>query len=241
MRSFPSLDTASSFVPRSHKMVNSPERKKVAIIGSGISGLAALWALKVGTDHDVYLYEADNRIGGHSNTVEWRNGKYSVGVDTGFIVLNSATYREFSFNPPWFNIMAHSNVANFIQFLKKLNIETKPTNMALSISRDNGTFEWSGINLSSLFCQISNLFSIQFWRMLFDIIRFNQFALDILINPMKNDDDESIGTYLERNGYSRSFRDGYLIPITAAVWSTSPEKCVEEFPARTLIRFLYVA
>lgn len=67
--------------------------KKVAIIGSGCSGIAALWALKE-TGHDVYLYEADSRLGGHSNTVEWKAGKYSVGVDTGFIVLNTATYRE---------------------------------------------------------------------------------------------------------------------------------------------------
>lgn len=68
-------------------------RKKVAIIGSGCSGIAALWALK-GTSHDVYLYESDGRLGGHSNTVKWKAGKYSVGVDTGFIVLNTATYRE---------------------------------------------------------------------------------------------------------------------------------------------------
>ncbi len=72
--------------------------KKVAIVGSGCSGLAALWALK-DTQHDVYLYEAEARLGGHSNTVLWQNGKYSVGVDTGFIVLNTATYRECARHP----------------------------------------------------------------------------------------------------------------------------------------------
>lgn len=75
------------------RQTETSARKKVAIIGSGCSGIAALWALK-GTSHDVYLYEADGRLGGHSNTVEWKAGKYSVGVDTGFIVLNTATYRE---------------------------------------------------------------------------------------------------------------------------------------------------
>lgn len=70
-----------------------PTRKKVAVVGSGCSGIASLWALK-GTGHEVYLYEADSRLGGHSNTVQWRAGKYTVGVDTGFIVLNTATYRE---------------------------------------------------------------------------------------------------------------------------------------------------
>jgi predicted NAD/FAD-binding protein len=71
----------------------APPRKRVAIVGSGCSGIAALWALKR-TDHDVYLYEAAARLGGHTNTVQWKNGKYSVDVDTGFIVLNTATYRE---------------------------------------------------------------------------------------------------------------------------------------------------
>lgn len=75
-------------------------RKKVAVVGSGCSGIGALWALK-GADHDVYLYEADNRIGGHTNTVQWTAGKYSVGVDTGFIVLNTATYRECQQDGAW--------------------------------------------------------------------------------------------------------------------------------------------
>lgn len=107
--------------------------------------------------------------------------------------------------------------------------------MAIAVSRDYGAFEWAGMNLKSLFAQKPNLWSPSMWRMIFDIVRFNQFALDILIS---GDDDETIGDYLDRNGYSDAFRDGYLIPITAAVWSTSPNKCLYEFPALTLIRFL---
>ncbi|PWI65846.1 hypothetical protein PCL_05574 [Purpureocillium lilacinum] len=138
--------------------------------------------------------------------------------------------------------------ANFLRFLKILNIATDTTDMALGVSRDYGSFEWAGKNVRSVFCQAKNLFSTQMWRMLFDIIRFNQFALDVLIDADKagsNDGkgnlihDESIGDYLDRHGYSHAFRDGYLIPITAAVWSTSPKTCIDEFPVLTLIRFLW--
>lgn len=113
--------------------------------------------------------------------------------------------------------------------------------MTFGVSRDYGLFEWSGTNLFTVFCQKKNLFSPKMWRMLFDIIRFNQFALDLLIGEGPGSDatpEETIGEYLDRNGYSDAFRDDYLIPMTAAVWSTSPDKCSLEFPALTLIRFL---
>lgn len=91
-----SPDTGSTYTPLLPTMsqpFGHPSSKRVAVVGSGCSGIAALWALK-DTDHDVYLYEADGRLGGHTNTVQWRAGKYSAAVDTGFIVLNTATYRE---------------------------------------------------------------------------------------------------------------------------------------------------
>ncbi|KAI1460763.1 FAD/NAD(P)-binding domain-containing protein [Annulohypoxylon moriforme] len=203
-------------------------RKKVAIIGSGSAGIGALWALNR-THHDVYLYEADDRLGGHTNTVEWKKGKFTTLVDTGFIVLNTATY------------------PNFINFLKSIRVKTVPTQMTFGVSRDHGKFEWAGTNLDSIFCQKRNLFSLRMWRLIFDIIRFNQFALDLL----KDDDEESysaskgaapletIGQYLDREGYSETFRNDYLIPMTAAVWSTSPDKCTLEFPAVTLVRFMW--
>ncbi|OTA83601.1 hypothetical protein M434DRAFT_400653 [Hypoxylon sp. CO27-5] len=203
-------------------------RKKVAIVGSGSAGIGALWALNR-THHDVYLYEADDRLGGHTNTVEWKKGKFTTLVDTGFIVLNTATY------------------PNFINFLRNVRVKTVPTQMTFGVSRDRGRFEWSGTNLDSIFCQRRNLFSLRMWRLIFDIIRFNQFALDLL----KEDDGDSysssngarpmetIGQYLDREGYSETFRNDYLIPMTAAVWSTSPDKCTLEFPAVTLIRFMW--
>lgn len=115
--------------------------------------------------------------------------------------------------------------------------------MTFGVSRDHGLFEWSGTNLRTIFCQTKNLFSPKMWRMIFDIIRFNQFALDLLLTDESDGSttpEETIGEYLDRNGYSDVFRDDYLIPMTAAVWSTSPDKCSLEFPALTLIRFLLV-
>ncbi|KND94138.1 hypothetical protein TOPH_01285 [Tolypocladium ophioglossoides CBS 100239] len=207
-------------------------RKKVAVIGSGCTGIAALWALNR-TYHDVYLYEAADRLGGHTNTVQWTAGKYSTAVDTGFIVLNTATY------------------PNFINFLNKVNVQTEPTEMTFGVSRDQGLFEWAGTNLSAVFCQKRNLLSLRMWRMLFDVVRFNQFALDLLmqedVEPVgrhdtminSTDETETIGEYLDREEYSDAFRDDYLIPMTAAVWSTSPDKCALQFPAVTLVRFLW--
>ncbi|KAK2735453.1 amine oxidase [Colletotrichum kahawae] len=206
-------------------------RKKVAVVGSGCAGIAALWALNR-SYHDVYMYEASSRLGGHTNTVTWKNGKYETRVDTGFIVLNTATY------------------PNFINFLKRVKVDTVPTEMTFGVTRDHGLFEWAGTSLDALFSQRKNIFSLRMWRMIFDIIRFNQFALDLLMADDEHDAaamngyskgakrEETIGEYLDREGYSDAFRDDYLIPMTAAVWSTSPDKCTLDFPAVTLVRFM---
>ena len=126
--------------------------------------------------------------------------------------------------------------------------------MTFGVSRDQGRFEWAGTSLSAVFAQKRNLFSPRMWRLIFDIIRFNQFALDVLAEDNESEHDptqnsngkappsagyESIGDYLDRGGYSQTFRDDYLLPMTAAVWSTSPDKCSLHFPAVTLIRFLW--
>ncbi|KAI1269478.1 amine oxidase [Xylariaceae sp. FL1019] len=216
-----SSSSSSSYIDR-------VPRKKVAIVGSGSAGIAALWALSR-THHDVYLYEAADRLGGHTNTVEWKKAKFKTLVDTGFIVLNTATY------------------PNFINFLRKVNVPTSKTEVTFGVSRDRGKFEWAGTNLSAVFCQRKNIFSPRMWRLIFDIVRFNQFALDLLrvcdldSNGAQPADTrlETIGHYLKRHGYSDTFRDDYLIPMTAAVWSTSPDKCALEFPVATLVRFMW--
>lgn len=234
-------------------------------MGGGCAGIAALWALNR-THHDAYLYEATDRLGGHTNTVKWTKGKYSTLVDTGFILMNTATYRESNpacrFTPsPGSTLLVTASdaiTANFIRFLERINVPTVPTEMTFSVSRDHGVFEWAWTSLDSIFCQRRHLFSPRTWRIIFDIVRFNQFALDLLIdddaeqstNHMVNGNgklvhswrskaEETIGEYLERERYSDAFRDDYLIPMTAAAWSMSPDKCTLEYPAVTLVRFLW--
>lgn len=132
--------------------------------------------------------------------------------------------------------------ANFITFLKEIGVDTVPTTMTFGVCRDKGAFEWSGTSLDSIFAQRSNIIQPNFWRMIFDIIRFNQFALDLLTDvdgTLDNQDDQSIGEYLEKEGYSAAFRDDYLIPMAACIWSTGADKCTLEFPAVTLVRFMW--
>ncbi|KAG9232193.1 hypothetical protein BJ875DRAFT_92935 [Amylocarpus encephaloides] len=240
----PSLEAAKHLATSSNsspRVETGHDLKKVAIVGSGSAGIGALWALNR-THHDVYIYEAADRLGGHTNTVEFKHGRAKTMVDTGFIVLNTATY------------------PNFISFLEAIGVPTDPTEMTFGVSRDKGDFEWAGMSLSAVFAQRKNLFSPRMWRMIFDLIRFNQYALDLLNTEDQAEEHvngtnghangkgvdfqrckqvESIGEYLQRKGYSDAFRDDYLIPMTAAVWSTSPDKCSLDFPAVTLVRFMW--
>ncbi|KAI0335787.1 FAD/NAD(P)-binding domain-containing protein [Cubamyces sp. BRFM 1775] len=201
---------------------------RVAIVGSGVSGLAATWLLNEHTDHEVHLFEADSRPGGHANTVTYsRPNKEPVDVDTGFIVFNPSTYPNF---------------INFLKLYPDLAERILPTEMTFSVSRDLGAFEWAGNNLMTVFCQPSRLLDPNMWRLLYDVLRFNVSAQRLLLNLEKSgvrDDEFSIGSYLQEHGYSDSFRDNYLIPMTAAIWSTPPDKCALDFPARTLIQFMY--
>lgn len=141
--------------------------------------------------------------------------------------------------------------ANFVNFLKKLNVRTEPTDLTFSLSRDDGRFEWSNTTLRSLFCRRRTLFSPRTWRALFDVLRFKEFALDVLIREEEeilrrkagapsNRSEETIGEYLSREGYSDAFRDDYLVPLTAMLWSTSPDKCSLQFPIATLVRYMSV-
>ncbi|KAH7101610.1 FAD/NAD(P)-binding domain-containing protein [Auriculariales sp. MPI-PUGE-AT-0066] len=196
---------------------------RVAVVGSGVSGLAATWLLNEHSDHVVDLFEADSRPGGHANTVTFTPPKDSglepCEVDTGFIVTNPVTY------------------PNFLRFLKLKGVPTVNTMMTFSVSRDRGAFEWAGTpNPASIFCQPRNLLKPQMWRMIWDVLRFNACALELLEDDCP-DKDVSIGDYLEKHGYSNAFRDDYLLPMTAAIWSTPPDKCSLGFPAQTLVRF----
>ena len=136
-----------------------------------------------------------------------------------------------------------------------------PTEMTFGVSRDKGLFEWAGTSISAIFAQRANIFKPRMWQMIFDVIRFNQFALDLLSHEEESEEDisggagsevdrsaerdakkphqQSIGEYLDQENYSEAFRNDYLIPMTASVWSTSPDKASLEFPAITLVRFLW--
>ncbi|KAF9046220.1 amine oxidase [Panaeolus papilionaceus] len=221
---------------------------KVAVVGSGVSGLAATWLLNEHSDHTVHLYESDYRPGGHANTVHyipkgkgWRAG---VDVDTGFIVFNPSTYPNFlrflHLFPP-----KDKPSGLFSHFRKRSSslsdidqgITINETEMTFSISRDLGAFEWAGKNLATVFCQPYRLLDPSMWRMIYDVLRFNACSRRVLLDDQY--EEVSIGEYLTKNGYSDAFRMNYLVPMTAAIWSTPPDKCFLDFPARTLIQFMY--
>ncbi|WP_347340350.1 NAD(P)/FAD-dependent oxidoreductase [Phenylobacterium glaciei] len=184
---------------------------RIAVVGGGIAGLSAAWML--GTKHAVTLFEADNRLGGHANTVEARDSGGVTPVDTGFIV----------FNPP--------NYPNFTALLAHLGVASQPADMALSVSLDDGAFEYSS---GAIFAQKRNLFSARFWGMLRDVNRFYRHGpkdLAGLEAPLTSLDD-----YLSQKGYCQAFRDDHLIPQAAAIWST-PLAAIRDYPAASLIRF----
>lgn len=211
---------------------------KVAVVGSGCAGLGATWALNEHSEHQVHLYEADTRPGGHANTVPFKytpkstkspgEQPQSVPVDTGFIVLNPRTY------------------PNFLRFLHHADIPIVKSSMTFALTRDNGAFEWAGDTIFTLFCQPRNLLSARMWRMIWDILRFNASARKLIVEQERQMEGESIeaneitiGEYLDKNGYSDGFRDDYLIPMCAAIWSTPPSTCAQTFTARSLLRFFH--
>lgn len=184
--------------------------KKIAIIGTGITGLAAAWHLNR-AGYDIHVYEANDYIGGHSNTI---SGAGHAPVDTGFIVYNEATY------------------PNLIALFDYLDVPVMKTDMSFGVSIDGGAVEYSS---HALFAQRKNLFSRRFYKMLRDLIRFYREAPKWLEDP---DHDPSIplDDYLVQHHYSRAFIEDHLYPMAAAIWST-PARDVGAFPAKTFITF----
>ena len=184
------------------------QRKKVAVIGSGVAGLSAAWLLT--RSREVTLYEAAERLGGHSDTFDWDG----VGVDCGFIVYNERTY------------------PNLTALFRHLNIATEPSDMSFAVSIDDGDFEYSGSGLRGLVAQKENVLKPRYWSMLKDLLRFFREAP----NDLTKGDLGSLGEYLDTRRYGSAFRHDYLYPMAAAVWST-PAMRVMDFPAANFIRF----
>jgi predicted NAD/FAD-binding protein len=186
---------------------------KVAIIGTGIAGNVA--AYKMRQSHDITVFEAGSYIGGHTNTVDVYENGQQFAVDTGFIVFNDRTY------------------PNFIQLLDEVGQESQTSNMSFSVQAEDGSLEYSGTNLNTLFAQRSNLFRPAFHRMIRDILRFNRTALP---STQHLDESDSLGDFLFENDYSHEFVHHYLVPMAAAIWSAEPGG-VLDMPVSFLVRF----
>ncbi len=189
-------------------------RQTIAIIGAGISGLGAAWLLA--PHHDITVYESEDRIGGHSHTVDVDYDGLRIAVDTGFIVYNRINY------------------PNLCALFEHLDVPTENSHMGFSVSADGGKLEWAGNSLNTIFAQRRNLANPSFLRMLYDIVRFNARALEDVETGRCA--DHSLQEYLQDRGFGESFRRHYLLPMGAAIWSTSLGDMLE-FPAETLIRF----
>lgn len=188
---------------------------KIAIIGSGIAGNVA--AYKLSQQHEVTVYEAASHIGGHTHTHDIEYDGQHYAVDTGFIVFNYKTY------------------PNFIQLLEELGVDVQPSSMSFSVKCDQSGLEYNGTTLNSLFAQRRNLISPRFYCLIRDILRFNRQAVQFLQRPEK---DISLAAFLQRGGYGRMFIDKYLVPMGAAIWSSSPQQMLD-FPAGFFMRFFY--
>jgi predicted NAD/FAD-binding protein len=188
---------------------------KIAVIGSGISGLGAAYLLS--KDHEVSVFEKDERIGGHTATKEIIYKDERHFIDTGFIVFNDWTY------------------PNFIKLIDELGVESKETEMSFSVKSELNGLEYAGGNLDTLFAQRKNLFSLKYLRMLKDIVRFNKDASKDL-EQGRVEEAITLKQYLDKNGYSDLFITHYLIPMGSAIWS-APLAAMESFPLLFFIRF----
>ncbi|HEN8798375.1 TPA: FAD-dependent oxidoreductase [Pseudomonas putida] len=188
---------------------------RIAIIGSGIAGLTCAYLLS--RKHAVTVFEAEQRVGGHTHTVDVSWGGQQYAVDTGFIVFNDWTY------------------PNFIRLLGQLGVASRPTEMSFSVHEPRSGLEYNGHSLNTLFAQRSNLMSPGFWGMLRDILRFNRQAPADL-DARRIDPGTTLGAYLETHGYRQRFIEHYIVPMGSAIWSMS---CADmlAFPLRFFVTF----
>jgi predicted NAD/FAD-binding protein len=188
--------------------------ERVAVIGSGVSGLVTAHLLR--PHADVTVFEADSKVGGHVNTVEVVDGDRTFAIDTGFIVYNERNYPRFT------------------ALLDDLGVETQPSDMSFSVSSPSTGLEYAGTNFNTLLARRTNALRPSFVRMLVDVTRFNRAARELL---SRDDLSLTIAQFLDEGRYSPSFVDDYLVPLGASIWSANP-LTFTEFPAAPLARFL---
>ncbi len=194
---------------------------KVAVVGSGIAGLAAAHTLR--NHAEVTVFEAGSHFGGHANTVDLTLDGITAGVDTGFLVFNERTYPRL------------------IRLFADLQVPTARSEMSFSVqvpgAAGSKPLEWSGTNLRSLFCQPVNMVRPGFWRMLRDLRRFNRLGTQMATTG-SIDMHQPVGDFLKAQGFSNEFRDWYLLPMIACIWS-SPADGMLRFPIGTLVNFCH--
>ena len=195
--------------------------QNIAIVGSGIAGLSAAWLLS--KKHQVTIYEKAERLGGHSNTIniKYDRNKFEevpISVDTGFIVYNNKNY------------------PNLTKFFDALDVDSIDSDMSLSISLNNGLYEYSGSGLGGIFGQKKNIINLNQWKLLYDVFRFKKIATKYIKNS--KDNNSVIGDWLKYNNFSSYFIDRYIIPIASAIWSCSNKNALL-FPTTTFLYFFY--
>ena len=202
----------------------SASSRRVAVIGSGISGLSVAHALSA--QAQVTLFEAGDYFGGHTHTVDVTLGGVTHGVDTGFLVFNERTY------------------PNLIRLFGELQVPTALSDMSFSVRVPDIDLEWSGSNLDSLFAQRRNLVRPAFWRMLADLMRFNRIATAMAQRGVGSASQpsgealQSIGEFLDHHRFSTAFRDWYFLPMIGCIWSCPTDQMLR-FPIDTMIRFCH--
>ena len=175
---------------------------KIAVIGSGISGLSAAFFLA--QKHEVTLFEADGRVGGHTNTIPVTTPNGPAAVDTGWIVYNGINY------------------PNLTALFKELDVATRPTSMSFAVSIGSGAYEWKGSDqVFSVFAQWTNLFKPRHIRMLLDILKLNKRCNALLKSGTLP--TGTLGEFLDREGYSEGLKRDYLLPMAGMIWSCSPK------------------
>jgi len=187
---------------------------RIAIVGSGVAGLTAAYLLH--PHHDITLFEAEGRLGGHAHTHEVESNGEFYPVDTGFMVFNDRCYPLLT------------------GLFRELGVNSRPSDMSFSVADDVANVEWRSSNLLTIFAQRRNLLRPSFWRMLVDIVRFNKAATAFLAT---SDSAMTLQAFLDQGRYGSFFVHQYLIPMGAAIWSADPTTFAE-FPARSLFRFL---